>query len=61
MTARNIDFDLREWRSANGYSQETLAQIFGVTTSTVVRWERTARIRPLVQLALERLEEKPAL
>lgn len=49
--------DLKEWREANGYSQNDLAEALSVHIMTVSRWERGVReIPPFLHLALKYLE-----
>jgi len=51
--------ELKEWRKKNEYTQEKLAQILGVTKTTVYRWEAALReIPPFLALALECVEKK---
>jgi transcriptional regulator with XRE-family HTH domain len=49
--------ELKKWRKANGYNQRQLADVLGVATMTVSRWETKGRAIPsLLSLALEALE-----
>lgn len=52
--------ELRAWRKRKGYSQRELAEILGVDTMTVSRWERGVRekIPPYLHLTLECIEKK---
>lgn len=51
--------ELKAWRTKNGYTQEELAQILGVTKTTVYRWEAALReIPPFLALTLECVEKK---
>ncbi len=51
--------ELKSWRKKAGYTQEELAQILGITKTTVYRWEAAMReIPPFLALALECLEKK---
>lgn len=50
---------LVKWRKKNGYSQIKLANVLGVSTITVYRWEKDMRKIPsFLHLALKYLEEK---
>lgn len=54
---------LRQWRKRLSLSQASLAEILGVSSNTVARWERgERRIRNpvLVRQALERLDHPPS-
>lgn len=49
--------ELKQWRSANGYSQANLARMLGVAVMTISRWETGARTIPVfLHLALRCLE-----
>lgn len=49
--------ELKQWRSANGYSQAKLARMLGVAVMTISRWETGARTIPaFLHLALRCLE-----
>lgn len=51
--------ELKQWREANKYSQNKLAELLSVHIMTVSRWERGAReIPPFLKLALDYLELK---
>ncbi len=46
--------ELQKWRKETGYSQSQLAEVLGVATMTVSRWETGARAIPsFLHLALE--------
>jgi len=49
--------ELRQWRIANGYNQERLAEALSVHVQSISRWERGAREIPsFLHLALKYLE-----
>lgn len=49
--------ELKQWREANRYSQNKLAEALSVHIMTISRWERGAReIPPFLKLALGYLE-----
>ena len=49
--------ELKRWRAENGYSQAKLANVLGVASMTVTRWEMGIRsIPPYLHLALKALE-----
>jgi DNA-binding transcriptional regulator YiaG len=49
--------ELRTWREINGYKQQELADILGVTNVCISRWENGAREIPsFLHLALRCLE-----
>jgi len=51
--------ELKQWRTANGYSQASLAKALGVAVLTVSRWETGLRAIPsFLHLALAYLELK---
>lgn len=51
--------ELKAWRSRNGYSQSGLAEVLGVISLTVSRWELGVREIPsFLHLALECVEKK---
>jgi transcriptional regulator with XRE-family HTH domain len=51
--------ELKAWRARNGYSQSELAEVLGVASMSVSRWERGAREIPsFLHLALECIKEK---
>jgi DNA-binding XRE family transcriptional regulator len=51
--------ELKAWRTKSGHTQEQLAQILGVTKTTVYRWEAALReIPPFLALTLECVEKK---
>ena len=51
--------ELKTWRKRSGHTQEELAQILGVTKTTVYRWEAALReIPPFLALTLECVEKK---
>jgi len=51
--------ELKTWREQNGYSQQELAAILGVTNICISRWENGARTIPsFLYLALECMERK---
>lgn len=50
---------LKAWRAQNGYSQSQLAEVLGVASMTVSRWERGVREIPsFLHLALECTKKK---
>jgi DNA-binding XRE family transcriptional regulator len=50
---------LKEWRARSGYTQVELADILGVTKTTVYRWEAALREIPsFLHLTLECVEKK---
>ena len=51
--------ELVKWRRSQGYTQQGLATLLGVTKTTVYRWEKAMReIPPFLHLALRSLEKK---
>jgi DNA-binding XRE family transcriptional regulator len=51
--------ELRVWRKRQGYTQQELGTLLGVTKTTVYRWEKAMReIPPFLHLALKYLEGK---
>lgn len=51
--------DLIKWRKKYKYTQSKLAQILGVTKTTVYRWEKAMReFPPFLHLTLECIEKK---
>ena len=49
--------ELKKWRMENGYSQAKLANVLGVASMTVTRWEMGIRsIPPYLHLALKALK-----
>jgi transcriptional regulator with XRE-family HTH domain len=53
--------ELKKWRQGNGYSQAELADVLGVKTFTVSRWERDDRkkgIPPFLHIALKCIKKK---
>jgi DNA-binding XRE family transcriptional regulator len=51
--------ELQAWRKKNVYTQGQLAEVLGVATQTVYRWENDKRAIPsFLQLTLECVEEK---
>ncbi len=52
--------ELKKWRKKNGYSQAGLADVLGIASLTVARWEWGARakIPPYLHLALWAMERK---
>lgn len=50
---------LKAWRKKSGYSQSQLANVLGVITLTVSRWERGVREIPsFLHITLECVERK---
>lgn len=50
---------LQAWRKSNGYTQGQLAEVLGVATQTVYRWENDKREIPsFLHLALRCLESE---
>jgi len=50
---------LKAWRARNGYSQSQLAEVLGVASMTISRWERGVREIPsFLHLALECMQKK---
>jgi transcriptional regulator with XRE-family HTH domain len=51
--------DLKTWRKKNGYSQSQLAEVLGIATLTVSRWERGDReIPPYLHITLKCVKKK---
>jgi transcriptional regulator with XRE-family HTH domain len=51
--------ELRKWRLDNGYTQEQLAVILGVTVFTISRWEsETSGIPSFLHLALTAIPKR---
>jgi len=50
---------VKEWRVRNRYSQADLAEELEVARQTIIKWESSAQIDRVVELALRALDGNP--